>query len=76
MFDIGFWEMLFCGVIGLIVIGPDKLPSALHSISKVIKSLRQTASHLSAELGKELDVKAMEQQLESLNKPLNQDLKD
>jgi sec-independent protein translocase protein TatB len=26
MFDIGFWEMAFIGVIALVVIGPERLP--------------------------------------------------
>ncbi|KXS47150.1 MAG: sec-independent protein translocase protein TatB, partial [Marinobacter sp. T13-3] len=28
MFDIGFLELLICGVIALLVLGPERLPAA------------------------------------------------
>ena len=34
MFDVSFSEILFLGVIAIIVLGPDKLPEALRHIAK------------------------------------------
>lgn len=76
MFDIGFWEVLFCGLIGLIVLGPDKLLSTIRSLSNIIKSLRKTASQLSTDINKELDIKKMEQQLATIKKDTQKDLMD
>lgn len=75
MFDIGFWEVSFCGLIGLLVLGPDKLLSTIRSLSKLINSVKQMATQLSADLSKELDVKNMEQQLDIANKNTQKNLK-
>ena len=32
MFDVGFWEMAFIGVIALVVIGPERLPGVARSV--------------------------------------------
>nr|MBL0711396.1 twin-arginine translocase TatA/TatE family subunit [Colwellia sp.] len=26
MFDIGFWELILIGIMGLVVLGPERLP--------------------------------------------------
>jgi len=32
MFDIGFWELMVIGVVGLVVIGPDRLPGVARKL--------------------------------------------
>lgn len=54
MFDIGFVELMFCAIVGLVVLGPEKLPNAIRSIAKGVKSVKQVITNLSAELSNEL----------------------
>lgn len=41
MFDIGFAEMVAIGIIGLIVVGPERLPSYAAQAAKFLRELRQ-----------------------------------
>ena len=69
MFDIGFVELLVVGSIGLIVIGPEKLPHTIRMIRAWITRFKSTLTDLQVELEKELDA-------EDLKKRLDQAVKD
>ena len=49
MFDIGFSEMLVIGVVALVVIGPERLPSVARVPVKVQSCLPETAARLPPE---------------------------
>lgn len=55
MFDIGFFELLIIAIVGLVVIGPERLPETVRSISlwigRLKRSLRETRSELEKQLG-------------------------
>ena len=40
MFDIGIGEFLLLGIIGLVILGPDKLPHYAAQAAKLIRQLR------------------------------------
>ncbi|AWB66780.1 twin-arginine translocase subunit TatB [Saccharobesus litoralis] len=63
MFDIGFWELVFIGVIALLVLGPDKLPGAIRSFSKFVSSFKQTVNSVKSEINHELRVHELHEQL-------------
>ena len=45
MFDIGFSELLLVFVIGLIVLGPQRLPVAVKTVVSWIRTLRSLAGY-------------------------------
>lgn len=55
MFDIGFFELLLIAVVGLVVIGPERLPGAIRSGAlwwgRLKRSLRETRVELEKQLG-------------------------
>ena len=55
MFDIGFPELLVILFVGLVVVGPDKLPQLLKSLTKGFRTIRsylnQTRSQLESSVG-------------------------
>lgn len=55
MFDIGFYEILLIALIGLVFIGPERLPETVRTISLYIgrfkRSLRETRRELELQLG-------------------------
>jgi len=57
MFDIGFWELIIIGVVGLLVLGPERLPSAIRSFQRTLSQVKQFGSRMQAELHHELRVK-------------------
>ncbi len=55
MFDIGFFELLVVAVVGLVVIGPERLPGAIRSGAlwwgRLKRSMRETRTELEKQLG-------------------------
>ncbi len=76
MFDIGFWELIFIAIIALLVLGPEKLPGAIRSISELISSVKQTANAVKSELNHELRVEELHKQLKEAEAKGLQNLND
>ena len=45
MFDIGFSELLLVFIIGLVVLGPQRLPVAVKTVAGWIRALRSLATN-------------------------------
>lgn len=56
MFDIGFWELMLIGVIGLIVLGPERLPVAVRTVKGWITGVRKFSDTVKSELSEELRI--------------------
>lgn len=50
MFDIGFSELLLVFIIGLVVLGPQRLPVAVKTVAGWIRALRSLATTVQNEL--------------------------
>ena len=44
MLDIGFFELLVIGIIGLLVVGPEKLPKYIAQGVKTLRNVRDMAT--------------------------------
>lgn len=67
MFDgIGFMELLLIGILGLVVLGPERLPTAVRSISGWIRSLKRMANSVKDELEQELKIEELHADLKKL----------
>ncbi|WP_366525070.1 Sec-independent protein translocase protein TatB [uncultured Shewanella sp.] len=74
MFDsIGFMELLLIGVLGLVVLGPERLPVAVRTISGWIRTMKKMANAVKDELEQELKI---EQLHADLKKAEQQGLKE
>ena len=58
-----FWELVLCGVVALIVLGPERLPGAIRSTSKFINGIREFGQQMKSELGDELRAHELHQKL-------------
>tara|TARA_B110001454_G_C12571591_1_gene372118 strand:- start:330 stop:809 length:480 start_codon:yes stop_codon:yes gene_type:complete len=56
MFDIGFWELMLIGIMGLVVLGPERLPVAIRSIKGWITGVRKFSDTVKSELSEELRI--------------------
>jgi sec-independent protein translocase protein TatB len=54
IFGIGPLELFFIAVIALIVLGPERLPSALREITKTIRRVREVTNEFTSQFGDEL----------------------
>lgn len=56
MFDIGFWELMLIGVMGLVVLGPERLPVAVRTVRGWISGVRKFSDTVKSELTEELRI--------------------
>lgn len=83
MFDMGFAELLIVAVVALIVLGPDKLPTAIKTVGMWVGRIRRTVSSIQTEISEELRIDEMkrtaaiskeelDQELQEMTKPFNE----
>ena len=63
MFDIGFLELLVIALITLLVMGPERLPEAIRTLSLWIGRLKQLFASAQQELEKEVGMDDIRHQL-------------
>ena len=63
MFDIGFSELLLVFVIGLVVLGPQRLPIAVKTVVGWIRTIRAMAASVQNELSQELKLQELQDSL-------------
>lgn len=68
MFDIGFSELLLVFIIGLVVLGPQRLPVAVKTVAGWIRALRSLATTVQNELTQELKLQEFQDSLKKVEK--------
>lgn len=63
MFDIGFFELLVIAVVGLLVIGPERLPETLRALALTVGRIRRGLRDTRLELEKQIGADDIRRQL-------------
>lgn len=63
MFDIGFAELLLIGIVSLLVLGPERLPGAVRTVSLWVGRLRRGVADIRREIEREVGADEIRQQL-------------
>lgn len=63
MFEIGFPELLLVAIVGLLVIGPERLPEALRTLGLWLGRMRRSFLSVKAEIEKEIGMDEVKRQL-------------
>ena len=72
MFDIGFAELVVVAVVGLLVIGPERLPGAIRTGSAWLNRFRRGFNDIKREIQQELHNDAVMQDLRKTGEQLQQ----
>lgn len=76
MFDIGFAEILLIAVVALLVLGPEKLPTAVRTVGLWLGRAKRAVSSIQSEISEELRLEEMRRtaavEKEQLDKELNE----
>ena len=74
MFDIGFPELVVVSVVALLVIGPEKLPETIRTMSLWVGRVQRTFASIRQEIESEIGADEIRQQLhnESIMKELEE----
>ncbi|WP_150539906.1 Sec-independent protein translocase protein TatB [Actinobacillus vicugnae] len=70
MFDIGFSELVLIFVVGLVVLGPQRLPIAIRTVMGWVRTIRGLAANVQNELAQELKLQELQESIkkaEALN---------
>ena len=63
MFVIGFSELCMIGLVGLLVIGPERLPKVARVVGFWLGKMRAISANLKAEIHHELELEEMKQMM-------------
>jgi sec-independent protein translocase protein TatB len=62
MFDVGFWELVLIFALGLLVLGPEKLPKVAAQLGNWAGQARRMARILTTQLREEIEKEAQRQE--------------
>jgi sec-independent protein translocase protein TatB len=55
MFDIGFSELVVCGIVALVVIGPERLPKVARTLGVLFGRLQRYVTQVKADIHREME---------------------
>jgi sec-independent protein translocase protein TatB len=56
MFDIGFSELVVCGIVALVVIGPERLPRVARTLGVLFGRLQRYVAQVKSDINREMDM--------------------
>ena len=69
MFDVGFWEMLLLLALGLLILGPKKLPAIALKIGNYISKARTLVNSFSRQMRQEIELEPKRPMVPKKTKP-------
>ncbi|MBD5771063.1 Sec-independent protein translocase protein TatB [Marinomonas colpomeniae] len=67
MFDIGFSELLVVFVVGLLILGPERLPHAAKTAGLWVRKIRRSINSVQREINAQLDQEELQQKITETN---------
>src|SRR4051794_17818218 len=78
MFDIGFSELVVCGIVALVVIGPERLPRVARTLGVLFGRLQRYVAQVKSDINREMDMADLgnvKKEFESAARSFETDLK-
>lgn len=81
MFNIGFSELLIIGVIGVLVVGPERLPGLVRTVMIYTRKIRHSFNSVKSDIERELELDELRRSIEQIEikediERLNQSIMD
>lgn len=70
MFDIGFSELLVVFVVGLLILGPERLPHAAKMAGLWVRKIKRSINSVQREINAQLDQEELQQKITETNQRL------
>ncbi len=71
MFDIGFWELAAIALVGLLVLGPERMPAMAARIGRWVGYMKQLSYGFREEIENELRVQEVKETFGSVKKTIS-----
>lgn len=65
MFDIGFSEMTIVVIVALVILGPDRLPQAIRTVTRWLHYFKKMTGDLKSKVESELQLDAVKKELQA-----------
>ncbi len=75
MFDVGLWELLLIAVLGLIVVGPKRLPRLARTAGVLVGRAKLMVAQVKAEVDREIDAEDLRDELDRSRRDIARGLK-
>ncbi|MFG6665917.1 Sec-independent protein translocase protein TatB [Halomonas sp. HNIBRBA4712] len=75
MLDIGFLELMLIAIVGLLVLGPERLPKAARTTGMWIGKIKRTVSGMQREITAQLEAEELRQKISDQQKKLDESLR-
>lgn len=72
MFDIGFWEIVFIAIVGLLVIGPDRLPEVARTVGLWVGRVQRLIQTVKTDIHHELENEHLKKTLGEQSEQINE----
>jgi sec-independent protein translocase protein TatB len=72
MFDIGFWELCLIAIVALLILGPERLPTAARTAGKWISKIRNMVAGVKQEIDRELQLDEIRSKMKAQEEALKQ----
>lgn len=76
MFDIGFSELLVVFVVGLIILGPERLPMAAKTAGLWVRKIRRSIQSVQREINAQLDQEELQRSIKETNERIMRETAD
>lgn len=73
MFDVGFTELFLLLVVGLIVLGPERLPKVARTIGLMVGRARAMYTNVRSDIERELELEELKRAREAIRQQLSED---
>ena len=64
MFDIGFMELMVVAILGLLVLGPERLPKAARTVGLLVGRIRRTMNNIQDDLERQVRTEELRKKLQ------------
>ncbi len=79
MFDVGFTELMVIALVGLIVIGPERLPKVARTVGHLLGRLQRYVGDVKSDISREMqleDLKKLQAQVQEQARDLDRQIND
>ena len=76
MFDIGFWELSVLAIIGLIVLGPERLPVVARTVGRWVGQAKHYMGALTSELEREVKADDIRREVRQAREQIEAETRD
>jgi sec-independent protein translocase protein TatB len=76
MFEVGFFELVLIGVVALLVIGPQRLPSVARTVGHLLGRLQRYVAQVKAEVRQQMRLEELQMLQEQMERTAQQTMQD